>query len=566
MRRLLHKINAEFVTNLPPFAFSAGRASELVVTLNHGSLTEQSSTSDSITPPGTETAKEPTLQDLTQFSESLRGKKAALCATSRGSFAHYISSYLTAWGLDVSHVSIDPQTLAGGGTVASEGESYQFRLGPTSPLTPALNTPGEIYTEPSLILIDDNVDVLNDRLEKLQSNHEAEMVTHSRRRPTLSHRQKSSTMVPREAVVSSFGSVGPFHNTVVVHFTSLANYKRVKDTIQQVMSATSASSSWRPEVIVIPKPAGPRRVLTTLYTALKKPTVDPFFLPIATFPMTLNSLPSSSVDSNEGFRPGHVSRPSGSQRAGSDRSIKSPKDVIIESASSPLPVSDSMEYFADTTVQLGASPSSGLVIQSPSGQPAGIFFLPGAKAAGLGLGIPSGNITKSALSSPTMERERAQYGVKPRRASESTKNSVAHFSAADSRRSPRPPVPMNISEPLPCKDRLPNADSPISINSQTDTVRAIQRKQAQAPEGIAQKTSSPPQSPGGRSPAPGTMRRGNAGRRMGNDSTPTTPPLAFKKQKSTPDGNIVPPISVLIVDGKNISLLITVLANCPSVL
>src|SRR5260370_37670124 len=35
-----------------------------------------------------------------------------------------------------------------------------------------------------------------------------------------------------------------------------------------------------------------------------------------------------------------------------------------------------MVYFASAAEKLGSSPSSGLVIQSPSGQPAGIFFHP----------------------------------------------------------------------------------------------------------------------------------------------------------------------------------------------
>ena len=46
----------------------------------------------------------------------------------------------------------------------------------------------------------------------------------------------------------------------------------------------SRTSVRMPEVIVIPKPAGPRRVLTALHTAVTKPIVDPFFAPIATSP------------------------------------------------------------------------------------------------------------------------------------------------------------------------------------------------------------------------------------------------------------------------------------------
>jgi hypothetical protein len=76
-------------------------------------------------------AREPTLAELMLFAETLRGKKVALHASETSAFARHITSYLTAWGMDMRHISTERGDeeygneylgLAGMGAAASAGE------------------------------------------------------------------------------------------------------------------------------------------------------------------------------------------------------------------------------------------------------------------------------------------------------------------------------------------------------------------------------------------------------------------------------------------------------------
>jgi hypothetical protein len=52
-------------------------------------------------------AREPTLVELQAFVETLRGKKVAFHASETSAFAKHLTSYLTAWGLDMRHISTE---------------------------------------------------------------------------------------------------------------------------------------------------------------------------------------------------------------------------------------------------------------------------------------------------------------------------------------------------------------------------------------------------------------------------------------------------------------------------
>ncbi|KAG8910765.1 ssk1 response regulator receiver, partial [Tulasnella sp. 408] len=68
-------------------------------------------------------ASEPTLDELASFVAAdggLKGKKAVFHASERSSFAHHLTSYLTAWGMDVSHVPIEAGSCP---ALAGEGDS-----------------------------------------------------------------------------------------------------------------------------------------------------------------------------------------------------------------------------------------------------------------------------------------------------------------------------------------------------------------------------------------------------------------------------------------------------------
>jgi hypothetical protein len=133
--------------------------------------------------------------------------------------------------------------------------------------------------------------VLRERLQKLHVvlPHSLQF---SRKRPNLAanHRPRSSPQVIRSIGHFSIPS-SPRNGAVIVHFTSLANFKLVKGVLQSVLGPNLGTTSRLPEVIIIPKPAGPRRVLTALHTAAVKPIVDPCFSPIETTPISSGSYP-----------------------------------------------------------------------------------------------------------------------------------------------------------------------------------------------------------------------------------------------------------------------------------
>ncbi|KAI8070443.1 hypothetical protein BC940DRAFT_296091 [Gongronella butleri] len=74
------------------------------------------------------------------------------------------------------------------------------------------------------------------------------------------------------------------HNnrSAIVFFTSLSNYKRVRQTIHCALACTGMAI---PRIVVVPKPAGPKRYLTAFHTAWYNVALhQPHFMPIATSP------------------------------------------------------------------------------------------------------------------------------------------------------------------------------------------------------------------------------------------------------------------------------------------
>ena len=500
MSRLLQQIDGEFITDLKPPSFSQGRGSELTVILDYGLIEDPPADPDFVPCANVEVSPEPTLQELATFSETLRGKKVTLCANSRGSFAHHLSSYLTAWGLDVSHYALDPLQSRGPQDADNDAALFQPSSGPSTPQT-------------SFVLIDDNIEILKESLQAVRTGVDTQNQSSPKPRPSLMHRPKSTPQLLRGLPNLS----RLVQNTTIVHFTSLANYKRVKDIVQ---SFILSSQKQLPEVMVIPKPAGPRRVLTAFYTALKKPVVDPFFSPIATTPATPATRNSSFYFPHDQQKGRQGPRPSvSSRRTDSDKSTKSQGErEHAPVPPSPLSISDSIEYFSESTMKLGTSPSSGLVLQSPDGQPAGIFFLP--KSGGLGA-TPS-----KTTQTPTMERDRGQFIMASRRPSEEGNDTP--------RRSPRTQLTPNQADLHNSVDRQPSGD----YHQGTRSAKKVDTQL----EGAPQKGSTPPVSPGTRGSAVTNRRSSNGRRSTGGDPKPAS-------QKGSQDQKIVPPISVLIVDG-----------------
>lgn len=370
-------------------------------------------------------ASEPTIDELASFVAAdggLKGKKAVFHASERSSFAHHLTSYLTAWGMDVSHVPIESgtcHTLAGEGgwstatssvagdavetesassksTRSRAGSDVEVKAGTPKTGTPKSETPKTgtpksespesstssstkarqldalsmgytasegLLGQPDLvdlvgtnfIIIDDDVNALRRRLSQIRKAAIAKFrpqtvpqtIGSLRKRPGLQHRPRSSPSIrmANQTQPSIPGTIEEGHSeteetankiidfdplqVVILHFTSLSNYKVVQDTVYASIFAVSDHNMTTysggfspypmgemvPEVLVIPKPAGPRRFLTALHTAVQKPFIDPFFSPIATTPMSPTAQFRVSPWALAGVTPSTLSTPHGAASA-----------------------------------------------------------------------------------------------------------------------------------------------------------------------------------------------------------------------------------------------------------
>ncbi|ORX92634.1 hypothetical protein K493DRAFT_338710 [Basidiobolus meristosporus CBS 931.73] len=209
-------------------------------------------------------ADEPTPEELTRFSLTLRGLKAALHATGHSVFAKHLTSCLTVCGLDITHIPIgaakEEVELAPDSTPQSAPVPSLIGLNLTREEAIKTNTP------PTFIIIDDDIKTLRDQFISLRNNPAFNFSNHQYRR----HRRMES--LSNHLVTS------------IIHFTSLSNYQLIKDEVYSLL--ITPHHLLPPQVLVIPKPVGPKRLLTTLHTAITKPKVDPSYVPIATSPMS----------------------------------------------------------------------------------------------------------------------------------------------------------------------------------------------------------------------------------------------------------------------------------------
>ncbi|KAL1681249.1 hypothetical protein EV122DRAFT_288022 [Schizophyllum commune] len=406
LHRLLSHLDVTFEQDCPRSDPSGpGHTSRVSFQLDRGIPSSPSPTPLPDVPglDGDRAASEPTLDELFRFIETLRGKKVSLYSDREGSFAHHLTSYLSAWGLDVSHMSDAPEE-EGQASPSSQADAMNDPLAfapQYSPKGSPTTEQQQINPQPaSFVIIDDDIDVLRERLQLCRMQQCSPFApARTNKRPSLAnnHRPRSSPAVNRILGATGFTPQPSPPSAVFVHFTSLANYKMVKDVMQSILSTYNAPP---PEVMIIPKPAGPRRFLTALYNAVKKPIVDPMFAPIATSPMSPGvHLQQTYFSSAAGVTPGggpgprasptHVHRPS-SSRASSDRTNRTLKDFADPSSHavppSPLGMHDGNDYFApDKLLEVqGTKPlSTGTILQFPNGQSAGIYFDPKGKSSGI---------------------------------------------------------------------------------------------------------------------------------------------------------------------------------------
>jgi osomolarity two-component system response regulator SSK1 len=515
--------------------------------------------------PNLRLAREPTLEELAFFAEKLKGLKATFYASSKSSFAHHLTSYLTAWGMDVSHIPTDGCPIQADSPSSKSQPASPERESPTLPSSPEAGAEEQVAAapfanctprspNPSFIIVDDDVATIQARLSEIRMQTLSAPAPARLKRPHLvpGQRTRSTPSVPRAPTKAA--STDPL---VILHFTSLANYKAVKDVIQASFPWPTSSIDVPPEVIVVPKPAGPRRFLTALYTAIIKPLVDPFFHPIATSPI------SPAGPSSPFFAPsGATSTPGESTTPNNDKIITEPsasptmpESFSAQQSNQPLPASplafDDIEYFSKTAKPFGGSASSGLLIQSPDGRPAGILF---------------DAHPKPLSRSGSMSRPNDKDGVL-KVAAERRKNTTPRAAPGE--------IPLKLGDTLAS---LPKTRAPLLRMSTSD----INKTKGKAPEtraivspangsaapGVSVPMVPPGSEQGRDKPGRGSMPPDG----LSDDTTAVTSsslaaaqlvlPRAPSSRRSTNQradgpngkskkgGEIVPPISVLIVEGQ----------------
>lgn len=383
----------------------------------------------------------------------------------------------------------------------------------------AESTAGSEMEAFTFLMVDDDIETLQQELLRMRSalpilrNALGQATPH----PLNDNDRPALEPNPLEFPASNDKDRKAEHTHAIIFFTSLQNFRTVRDMVQPIIEsathgATATPGSSLPEVVVIPKPAGPRRVMTALHTALHKPVVDPFFTPIATSPMspqawearmfaktqdrlkttpasprsapptaTPHKAPTGAVVPRRGPHSPRRNTPSPSRQAAAgglrisnlprpdpatlmssvphlptplrqelsrressagshsappsqhSPSVRTPPQPTTQTmappaatpsvrsstgSSSPMPV-EALEYFSETAAKFGGSGSSGVVIQSTDGRPAGIFFQPlpkrtysnasqhssrsrasGGHRATSGAGLPSPHMTQEGLISP----------------------------------------------------------------------------------------------------------------------------------------------------------------------
>jgi osomolarity two-component system response regulator SSK1 len=361
--------------------------------------------------------REPTLLELSTFASTLRGKKVELHASLMSIFARHLTSYLAAWGMDVSHIPIEDNSRRPSVTAEPGESTREPSLSTTNPSRSSTLSTGSkvddagIVSGERFVIIDDDVAILKAQLIKLRSESLAfGGRPRTLKRPSMASRTRSS---PHVRTLQAEGMVMPGNTqpTAVIHFTSLARYNHVRDVVAGILA-----SSWShpPEIMVIPKPVGPRRFLTALHTAVQRPLVDPFFAPIATSPRspgggyfppfavkTPSAMPFESPLRNShgtdylgqdyttlsAYRRGGQPSPSyegipGRHHDGS---------VAISTPGGEYVATPAGSYFARPVAHGSASAAQGVFVRNASGMHMGVFFDPSKPESKENRRTPSNN-------------------------------------------------------------------------------------------------------------------------------------------------------------------------------
>lgn len=255
------------------------------------------------------TAQEVDFQSLENFHDMLKDMKVALYAWDDSIFAKHLTSCLSNWNIDITHCSINEicPPVESETKLQKDGEcnqAYAQKMSLASPSPYTIPSPNNPYFSSTLkesdndstvatdiIIIDDDIPELKRQI----SNRQAAFTIDTFLRSRKSERRSKVGINGTPDVLHPDLDLPP--ETTILYFTSMANYKQVRDIIISNLNPWSKRSFTLSHIVAVPKPACPRRILTALYTAWNKGSIGPQYTPITTLTPSLLSS-NSSFDSH----------------------------------------------------------------------------------------------------------------------------------------------------------------------------------------------------------------------------------------------------------------------------
>jgi hypothetical protein len=507
---------------------------------------------------------EPTLEDLNVFVNRLSGVKVVLYATDQSIFAKHLTSCLASWNVNISHVSVfkpiddenyfraSDSEVTTPGSEASVAHSSISLITGTPEVTTAQGEHNLKTAPPTFILIDDDVHTLEQQLYEFRAN------------AALAHAAQSSRRHKRGKSNAYWSQT-----TAIVHFTSLSEYKKVRDTINWFNAVSVLHPHSVPQIIVVPKPAGPRRFLTALHTAWSNAVVEPQYLPIATSPSSPMTPTSQKSIWNGGLIPTLPSPSHGLDESG----ITNESGVHLQRRpgsgiySPPIAQTEETNYFTATGSGGKVGSPSGLHAHEVQGSPTGVttaegvLFDPSNKSSG-----SSGSNTSSSRSGNTRSFRSASTSV----GHNTRRRSNTDLRGATESLTPTSHINLPVGFHQPPLDQVSPGGSPLKISMtagldisagtpspHTSLPMSTHPADTLIPPEEIVAVVSPSRSPSDISPTELAIVNTPDISPIANISPAAKPvekSLAIsrrkRKERVAPSGANSPPISVLIVEGK----------------
>ncbi|KAJ1653278.1 Phosphoinositide phosphatase sac1 [Dispira simplex] len=274
-------------------------------------------------PPPPASLEEASAAQVSEFMTLLKGLPIALYASMNSKFAHKLMEFFTHRAMaDVATFQLVSKSVAGGGDkqplTGSPPKAQRIPAGNSTEDIPWNLCTGSSHRRSrrpwAFVIVDDDLSTLCEQFQRLRNTLTVDYRTSLRRRATTlspptpyvpftpsGETPMEGTLSPithlpfrgRADPVSSQDTTSSFPEspstsalraTTLVYFTSLPHYQQTKATLHELVNEQHTLPP--PDVLVLLKPAGMKRLAAALYAAIYQPLLESSFLPLATIPLS----------------------------------------------------------------------------------------------------------------------------------------------------------------------------------------------------------------------------------------------------------------------------------------